>query len=65
VGRTGSRPGQNASSGWRAGWQSCLSASAILRLRFEQDLTQRDFAARLWVSLMHVSQLLRESLERL
>ena len=37
----------------------------ILRLRFEEDLTQHEIAERLWVSQMHVSQMLRKSLERL
>ena len=37
----------------------------ILRLRFEQDLTQAEIAERVGVSQMHVSRLLRRSLDRL
>jgi RNA polymerase sigma-B factor len=38
---------------------------AILRLRFEEDLTQTEIAARLGISQMHVSRLLRQALARL
>jgi len=38
---------------------------SILRLRFEQDLTQAEIADRVGVSQMHVSRLLRRSLDRL
>jgi RNA polymerase sigma-B factor len=37
----------------------------ILRLRFEEDLTQAEIAQRVGVSQMHVSRLLRRSLDRL
>jgi RNA polymerase sigma-B factor len=37
----------------------------ILELRFEQDLTQAEIAERVGVSQMHVSRLLRRSLDRL
>jgi RNA polymerase sigma-B factor len=37
----------------------------ILHLRFEHDLTQAEIAARVGVSQMHVSRLLRRSLDRL
>jgi RNA polymerase sigma-B factor len=37
----------------------------ILRLRFEEDLTQREIGERLEISQMHVSRLLGRSLERL
>jgi RNA polymerase sigma-B factor len=37
----------------------------ILRLRFEEDLTQAEIADRVGVSQMHVSRLLRRSLDRL
>ena len=37
----------------------------ILRLRFEKDLTQREIAERFGISQMHVSRLLRSSLEQL
>ena len=37
----------------------------ILRLRFEQDLTQAEIAERVGVSQMHVSRLIRRALERL
>jgi RNA polymerase sigma-B factor len=37
----------------------------ILKLRFEQDLTQAEIAERVGVSQMHVSRLLRRSLDRL
>jgi RNA polymerase sigma-B factor len=37
----------------------------ILKLRFEQDLTQAEIAERVGVSQMHVSRLLRRALDRL
>jgi RNA polymerase sigma-B factor len=37
----------------------------VLRLRFGEDLTQAEIAARLGISQMHVSRLLRRSLDRL
>jgi RNA polymerase sigma-B factor len=37
----------------------------ILKLRFEQDLTQAEIAERVGVSQMHVSRLLRRSLDKL
>jgi RNA polymerase sigma-B factor len=37
----------------------------ILRLRFERDLTQAEIAAAVGISQMHVSRLLRRSLDRL
>ena len=37
----------------------------ILRLRFEEDLTQAEIAETVGVSQMHVSRLLRRSLDRL
>ena len=37
----------------------------ILRLRFEHDLTQAEIASHLGISQMHVSRLLRRSLDRL
>jgi RNA polymerase sigma-B factor len=37
----------------------------ILRLRFERDLTQAEIAERVGISQMHVSRLLRRSLDRL
>jgi RNA polymerase sigma-B factor len=37
----------------------------ILRLRFEEDMTQAEIAQRVGVSQMHVSRLLRRSLDRL
>ena len=37
----------------------------ILRLRFEEDLTQAEIAELVGVSQMHVSRLLRRSLDRL
>jgi RNA polymerase sigma-B factor len=37
----------------------------VLRLRFEKDLKQREIGAILGVSQMHVSRLLRQSLEQL
>ena len=37
----------------------------ILRLRFEEDLTQAEIAERVGISQMHVSRLLRRSLDRL
>ena len=37
----------------------------ILRLRFEEDLTQAEIAEQVGVSQMHVSRLLRRSLDRL
>ena len=38
---------------------------AILRLRFEEDLTQAEIADRVGISQMHVSRLIRRALERL
>jgi RNA polymerase sigma-B factor len=45
----------------------CLEARdrVILRLRFQDDLTQREIAARTGLSQMHVSRLLRAALEHL
>jgi RNA polymerase sigma-B factor len=37
----------------------------ILRLRFERDMTQAEIAERIGISQMHVSRLLRRSLDRL
>lgn len=37
----------------------------ILRLRFEEDLTQAEIGARVGLSQMHVSRLVRDALERL
>ena len=37
----------------------------ILRLRFERDLTQSEIASRLGISQMHVSRIIRRSLDRL
>ena len=37
----------------------------LLRLRFEEDLTQSDIAARVGLSQMHVSRLLRDALDKL
>ena len=37
----------------------------LLRLRFGEDLTQREIGARLGISQMHVSRLIRRSLEQL
>jgi RNA polymerase sigma-B factor len=37
----------------------------VLRLRFEEDLTQSDIAARVGLSQMHVSRLLRNALDEL
>jgi RNA polymerase sigma-B factor len=37
----------------------------VLRLRFEEDLTQSDIAQRLGISQMHVSRIIRRSLTRL
>jgi RNA polymerase sigma-B factor len=43
---------------------SCLGARdrELVRLRFEEDLTQRDIAERVGLSQMHVSRLLRDAL---
>ena len=38
---------------------------AILHLRFVEDLTQAEIAERVGVSQMHVSRLLRRSLDKL
>ncbi|HXD60129.1 MAG TPA: sigma-70 family RNA polymerase sigma factor, partial [Thermoleophilaceae bacterium] len=37
----------------------------VLRLRFEEDLTQSEIAERIGVSQMHVSRLIRAALQRL
>jgi RNA polymerase sigma-B factor len=37
----------------------------ILRLRFDEDLVQRDIAERLGLSQMHVSRLIRQAIEKL
>jgi RNA polymerase sigma-B factor len=37
----------------------------VLRLRFEEDLTQSQIAARVGVSQMHVSRIIRRALDRL
>jgi RNA polymerase sigma-B factor len=49
------------------GWMADLPQRQreILRLRFEEDLTQREIADQVGISQMHVSRLLRRSLERL
>jgi RNA polymerase sigma-B factor len=38
---------------------------AVLRLRFESDLVQREIGERLGISQMHVSRLLRQGIARL
>ena len=48
-------------------WRCSRAASGardreLLRLRFEEDLTQRDIADRVGLSQMHVSRLLRDAL---
>jgi RNA polymerase sigma-B factor len=37
----------------------------VLRLRFEEDLTQSEIGERVGVSQMHVSRLIRQSVARL
>jgi RNA polymerase sigma-B factor len=37
----------------------------VLRLRFQEDLTQSEIGARIGVSQMHVSRLIRQSIARL
>jgi RNA polymerase sigma-B factor len=37
----------------------------VLRLRFEEDLTQSEIGARVGISQMHVSRILRDAIERL
>ena len=37
----------------------------ILRLRFENDLTQSEIAERLGISQMHVSRIIRQAVNRL
>jgi RNA polymerase sigma-B factor len=37
----------------------------VLRLRFEEDMTQSEIAARIGVSQMHVSRIIRAALEKL
>jgi len=37
----------------------------VLRLRFVEDLTQSEIGARVGVSQMHVSRLIRQSISRL
>jgi RNA polymerase sigma-B factor len=37
----------------------------VLRLRFEEDLTQSEIGQRVGVSQMHVSRLIRQSVARL
>jgi RNA polymerase sigma-B factor len=48
-------------------WTAMLPARQreILRLRFEEDLTQREISDRMGISQMHVSRLLRRSLDTL
>ena len=48
-------------------WLAVLPARAqeILRLRFHEELSQREIADRIGISQMHVSRILRSSLERL
>jgi RNA polymerase sigma-B factor len=50
-----------------SGLVACLSPRerAVLRLRFEQDLTQSQIAGVLGISQLHVSRILRGALERL
>ena len=55
---------------WRGSLQRGIRAlperdRTILALRFEKELTQSEIAARIGVSQMHVSRLLRRALERL
>jgi RNA polymerase sigma-B factor len=45
--------------------QTTLREREILRLRFEEDLTQREIGRRIGVSQMHVSRILRDVLARL
>lgn len=49
------------------GWLAELSAREreMLRLRFEEDLTQREIAGQFGISQMHVSRLLRRSIKYL
>jgi RNA polymerase sigma-B factor len=37
----------------------------VLRLRFEEDLTQAEIGLRIGVSQMHVSRIIRQSIARL
>jgi len=47
------------------GGRAAAASREILRPRFEEDLTQPEIADRVGISQMHVSRLLRRSLERL
>ena len=51
---------------WTTTSPSCPARSReVLRLRFEADLKQREIGKLLGISQMHVSRLIRQSLEQL
>ena len=68
--RIGERDPRYELAEWRPSVAPALAAleprdQEILRLRFAEDLTQSEIAARVGISQMHVSRLLRRSLEQL
>jgi RNA polymerase sigma-B factor len=61
----GYRAAEDAATIWRLAAGLSAREREVLRLRFEHDLTQTEIAARVGVSQMHVSRMIRRAVERM
>ena len=61
----GYRAAEDAATIWRLAEGLSAREREVLRLRFEHDLTQSEIGARVGVSQMHVSRMIRRAVEKL